>query len=115
MENIGLVRSFVLASLLVAPACVAGIDDGDQPGGDTDDDLGVVEASLTSQSCPAGTPAVLAPSAEQTLAFVLDATGVQKYSCNATATGAAWTFVAPEAGLLKDGRQLGTHYAGPTW
>jgi hypothetical protein len=46
---------------------------------------------------------------------VLDATGVQKYSCNATATGAAWTFVAPAANLFDSGHIVGTHYAGPTW
>jgi hypothetical protein len=109
MENIGLVRNLMLASLLVAPACVAEVDD------DGYDDLGVVEASLSSQYCPAGTPAALAPSADQHLTFVLDATGVQKYSCNATATGAAWTFVAPEANLFKECHQYGTHYAGPTW
>src|SRR5688572_20804585 len=111
MENIGLVRNLMLASLLVAPACVAGVDDDGQLDGNTDDDLGVVEASLSSQYCPAGTPAELAPSADQHLTFVLDATGVQKYSCNATATGAAWTFVAPEAGLFKDCHQYGIHYA----
>jgi hypothetical protein len=115
MQNIGLVRNLMLASLLVAPACVAGVDDDGQLDGNTDDDLGVVEASLSSQYCPTGTPAALAPSADQHLTFVLDATGVQKYSCNATATGAAWTFVAPEANLFKECHQYGIHYAGPTW
>ena len=44
------------------------------------------------------------------------AVGVQIYSCNATATGHAWTLVAPRADLLdKRGRLIGTHFAGPTW
>jgi hypothetical protein len=44
------------------------------------------------------------------------AVGVQIYSCNATATGHAWTFVAPRADLYdRRGRLLGTHFAGPTW
>ena len=111
MENIALVRNLMLASLLVAPACVAGVDDD----GNIDDNLGVVEASLSSQYCPAGTPAELAPAADQHLTFYLDATGIQKYSCNATATGAAWAFVGPEANLFKECHQYGVHYAGPTW
>jgi hypothetical protein len=115
MENIALVRNLMLASLLVAPACVAEVDDDGQLDGNTDEELGVAEATLSSRDCPAGTPAALAPPSDQNLAFMLDATGVQKYSCNATATGAAWTFVAPEADLFSDCRQVGTHYAGPTW
>ena len=114
MENIGLVRNLMLASLLVAPACVAEVDDDGQLDGNTDDDLGLTEATRSSV-CPAGTPAALAPPSDQNLAFYLDATGVQKYSCNATATGATWSFVAPVADLLDDCRQVGTHYAGPTW
>jgi hypothetical protein len=44
------------------------------------------------------------------------AVGVQIYACNATATGHAWTFVAPRADLYdRRGRLLGTHFAGPTW
>jgi hypothetical protein len=49
--------------------------------------------------------------------LVSHATGVQIYSCTATATGHAWTFVAPRADLYdKHGRKpIGTHFAGPTW
>jgi hypothetical protein len=115
MENIALVRNLMIASLFVAPACVAEVEDDSQLDGNADEDLGVAEATLSSRDCPAGTPAALAPAPDQNLAFYLDATGVQKYSCNATATGAAWTFVAPVADLFNDCRQVGTHYAGPTW
>ncbi len=83
---------------------------------DDDEDLGVTSAALSQHACPAGVPATLAPAADQHLAFVLGASGVQKYVCAATATGHAWTFVAPEADLFKHCDQVvGIHYAGPTW
>jgi hypothetical protein len=42
--------------------------------------------------------------------------GVQIYQCNATATGLAWTFVAPRANLTDlRGRVIMTHFGGPTW
>jgi hypothetical protein len=103
-HDIVLARSLALVSLLALPSCV-----------DRGDELDTAEAALLSCECPAETPAVLAPPADQNLAFVLDATGVQQYVCNATATGAAWTFVAPVAKLLDNGVVVGTHYAGPTW
>ena len=44
------------------------------------------------------------------------AVGVQIYSCNATAGGFAWAFVAPRANLYDDhGRLTMTHFGGPTW
>src|SRR5262249_48986783 len=40
----------------------------------------------------------------------------QNYACQATATGQAWVFVAPEATLLNPGGEVaGIHFAGPTW
>lgn len=102
--DVVLAWGFALVSLLAAPACV-----------DRADELDSAEAALLLFACPADTPAVLAPPNNQRLAFVLDATGVQRYVCSATATGAAWTFVAPAAGLFMNGVEVGTHYAGPTW
>jgi hypothetical protein len=67
---------------------------------------------LTADACPAGIPATLAPAADQHLAFVLDAIGVQKYSCNALG---AWVFVAPDADVYHDNQAFIHHYAGPTW
>jgi len=100
------------ASLLVVSACAGGAnDDGEL----VDLQLAAAEAMLSPQVCPDDTPAELAPAEDQDLAFVLDATGVQKYSCNATCNGAEWTFVAPEADLFERHRLVGTHYAGPTW
>src|ERR1700716_3617939 len=45
------------------------------------------------------------------------ATGVQIYTCGKNDAGAwAWTFKAPEAALLDTAKkQIGKHYAGPTW
>ena len=75
------------------------------------------EVEQTSQAigaddCPAGIPASLAPAADQDLAFALDATGVQIYSCNAAG---AWVFVAPEANVGRGDQSFIHHYAGPTW
>src|SRR5262245_10166320 len=50
------------------------------------------------------------------LLLEVDADGVQIYACEAKDQGFAWTFKAPEATLFdKQGRQIGTHFAGPTW
>jgi Protein of unknown function (DUF3455) len=74
------------------------------------------EETLSSNVCPAGVPAALAPPADQTIKASLSGIGVQIYICNATATGFAWTFVAPQANLLDDCDKLvGTHFIGPTW
>jgi hypothetical protein len=72
--------------------------------------------------CPAGVPAAIAPAADQTLAFALDAVGVQKYACIATATSFKWNFIGPDAQLYHfegdDDQSIGHHFAsagGPTW
>ncbi len=66
--------------------------------------------------CPAGVPAALAPAADQTIKGSYNAVGVQVYMCNGLAAGPAWTFVAPQANLMKDdGRFAATHFIGPTW
>jgi hypothetical protein len=44
------------------------------------------------------------------------ADGVQIYACEAKDQSYAWVFKAPEATLFdKAGRQIGTHFAGPSW
>ena len=44
------------------------------------------------------------------------ADGVQIYTCEAKGNLFEWSFKAPEANLFdKQGRQIGTHFAGPTW
>ena len=82
----------------------------------TSDGLAAEDEAVTSSICPEGVPASLAPAADQTIKSKLNGVGVQIYMCNGLATGPAWTFVAPQANLLKDdGRMVGTHFIGPTW
>ena len=46
----------------------------------------------------------------------LHAVGAQIYECKPGADGKlAWTFRAPQATLIVDGKMVGQHYAGPTW
>ena len=60
----------------------------------------------------AQTPDNLKPPLTEKLAFTAHATGDQIYTCD----GANWTFTSPEAKLFdKTGRQIGSHFAGPTW
>ncbi|MFZ5551452.1 MAG: DUF3455 domain-containing protein [Pseudomonadota bacterium] len=57
------------------------------------------------------TPSIAPPPGAH-LALTLAARGVQVYECR----DQAWAFVAPEAVLLDaQGRQIGTHGAGPHW
>jgi hypothetical protein len=73
----------------------------------------------------AGTPAapavpqVLAVPADQVLAAVFEASGVQIYGCKPAHDDPMrleWVFSAPEAQLRdRAGHIVGKHYAGPTW
>ena len=57
-------------------------------------------------------PDALKPAANESLALVVPAKGVQIYECRE----AKWVFVAPEAELFdRGGKKIGTHYAGPHW
>jgi Protein of unknown function (DUF3455) len=57
-------------------------------------------------------PDSLKPGANESLALVVPAKGVQIYECRA----AKWVFVAPEAELFdRAGKKIGSHYAGPHW
>jgi len=57
-------------------------------------------------------PDNLKPGANESLALVVPAKGVQVYECRE----AKWVFVAPEAELFdRAGKKIGTHYAGPHW
>ncbi len=58
----------------------------------------------------------VAPPQGSTLLLEVTADGVQIYVCEAKGSLFQWTFTAPEANLFdKEGRQIGTHFAGPTW
>jgi Protein of unknown function (DUF3455) len=64
-------------------------------------------------------PATLAVPADERLAVIVEATGVQIYDCvpaKDAAAGSVWAFRAPEAELRDQaGHAFGRHYAGPTW
>jgi hypothetical protein len=45
-----------------------------------------------------------------------EAQGVQIYACEKAGDGYRWVFKAPDAALFdRTGRQIGTHFAGPSW
>jgi hypothetical protein len=57
--------------------------------------------------------------ADESLAMIVPAKGVQIYECRASKGRAAayeWAFVGPEADLFDtQGMKIGRHYAGPHW
>jgi hypothetical protein len=64
-------------------------------------------------------PSALAPGANESLARIVPAKGVQIYECRVAKdrpVDYVWTFVAPEADLFDaHGNRIGRHYAGPHW
>ena len=80
-------------------------------------------ASCASLKAPApaalDVPAKLRPGANESLAMIVPARGVQIYECRASKERAdeyQWAFVAPEADLFDPrGGKIGHHYAGPHW
>ena len=57
-------------------------------------------------------PGNLKPGANESLALIVPAKGVQIYECRE----GKWAFVAPEAELFdRAGKRIGSHYAGPHW
>jgi uncharacterized protein DUF3455 len=64
-------------------------------------------------------PYKLRVGANESLAMIAAANGVQIYECRAgkdQAGGYEWAFVAPEADLFDSrGNRIGRHYAGPHW
>jgi hypothetical protein len=64
-------------------------------------------------------PDALRPGANESLAMIVPARGVQIYECRArrdAGGGYEWAFVAPEADLFDArGNRVGRHYAGPHW
>jgi len=81
----------------------------------------LVAACATSQPPMAKVqvPDKLKPGANELLAMIVPAKGVQIYECRARTDqvgGYAWAFVAPEADLFDArGNRTGRHYAGPHW
>jgi hypothetical protein len=84
--------------------------------------LSLVVAACASLQKPASTvniPANLQPRANESLAMIVPAKGVQIYECRAKKDQPGsyeWAFVAPEADLFDaSGKKIGKHYAGPHW
>jgi hypothetical protein len=62
----------------------------------------------------ADVPAAIATA--EFLVAIIHAQGAQVYECKADAAGKlTWQFREPVATLLKDGKTVGRHYAGPNW
>jgi hypothetical protein len=62
-------------------------------------------------------PDAIKPAADLSVYLTVPADGVQIYVARKNDAGAiAWAFKGPEAKLFyAQGKQIGTHYAGPTW
>ena len=76
-------------------------------------------ASPQSARSPVQVPDKLKPGANESLAMIVSAKGVQIYECRARKDQTGdyeWAFVAPEADLFDArGTRVGRHYAGPYW
>jgi hypothetical protein len=67
------------------------------------------------QPVPPGVPDTIKVPAGNVAFLVGHATGAQNYTCQQTSTGYTWVGV-PSATLVDDkGKEIMTHYAGPTW
>ncbi len=81
--------------------------------------LGAACASPQPPTSMVKMPDKLKPSANESLAMIVSAKGVQIYECRVKKDQAGayeWAFVAPEADLFDtSGRKIGRHYAGPHW
>ena len=74
--------------------------------------------SIAAMNEPSGISDKLRPAADEQVAFVMKAEGVQIYACKPSPKDPyayAWAFVAPEATLAEGGNVIGRHYGGPTW
>src|SRR5262249_30256821 len=76
-------------------------------------------AGLEKPTPTVNVPDKLRPPANESLAMIVPAKGVQIYECRAKkyqASAYEWAFVAPEADLFDtSGKKIGRHYAGPHW
>jgi hypothetical protein len=77
--------------------------------------LATVAVCATATGASAQQPSVAAPHGAKLL-LEAAAQGVQIYTCETGSDGYHWVFSAPDAALFDTaGRQIGTHFAGPTW
>jgi hypothetical protein len=77
--------------------------------------VSIPAAAISAVAAAADGQLVMPPQSAVRLLEVV-ANGVQIYACEAKESGFEWVFKAPDARLFdKQGRQVGTHFAGPTW
>jgi hypothetical protein len=77
--------------------------------------LATLAVCATATGASAQQPLVAAPPGAKLL-LEAAAQGVQIYTCETGSDGYHWVFSAPDAALFDTaGRQIGTHFAGPTW
>jgi uncharacterized protein DUF3455 len=75
----------------------------------------LVSATITTTAVAAEEQRVAEPPGARLMLETI-AQGVQIYSCQKGNDGFRWMFTAPEAALFDAaGRQIGVHFAGPTW
>ena len=75
-------------------------------------------AQVPNSTATVQVPDKIKGAANESLATIVAAKGVQIYECRASkdAGTANWVFVAPEADLFDtSGKKIGRHYAGPRW
>jgi hypothetical protein len=76
-------------------------------------------ANMQSAKAPVDVPDTLKPGADESLAMIVSAKGVQVYECRAKNDAGGnheWVFVGPAADLFSaSGSRIGKHYAGPHW
>ena len=76
-------------------------------------------ANMQSAKAPVDVPDTLKPGADESLAMIVSAKGVQVYECRAkndAGLNHEWVFVGPAADLFSaNGSRIGKHYNGPHW
>ena len=81
--------------------------------------VGAASASAQPPTTPVAVPDRLKPPANEELAVIVFALGVQTYECRERKEQAGaweWAFVGPEAELFDQRMtRIGRHYAGPHW
>ncbi len=77
--------------------------------------LPIALVAAAADNARAQTPAAIAAPGENPV-VTLHAEGAQLYECKAGSDGKlVWAFREPIATLIRDGRTVGRHYAGPNW
>lgn len=113
VRSVRILQTLVSCSALCA--CAGAIDPHNSEQATEEPNVAEQGEALSLHCAPSVDPAITVPDGNR-VAFTLDASGVQIYACQATASGYGWVFQAPEATLYGlFGRAVGKHYAGPTW